>query len=105
MGDRERIGIQAAEQIEETFFHENNISNFEIVDVSFGQKERGFDITGHHYWHRNPWASSDIIILLRTDLLAEQRGLSLSQEEVFWYLADKYPEKAQNALSQTLSRE
>ena len=53
---------------EEEFILANNINNFDIIDLLHGKEKRGFNITGHHYWYRHLWASSDIIFLLRTDL-------------------------------------
>ncbi len=105
MGGKKRIGMKAAEQEEKEFAANNKLTNFEIVDVSFDQEVRGFDITGHHYWHRHPWASSDIIILLRTDLPAEHRGLSLSEENNFWYLSEDYPTRVRNAVEQKLGEQ
>jgi len=100
-----RIGFKGAEERETQFAADNNITNFEIVDVSFGQEVRGFDISGHHYWHRDPWASSDIIILLRTDLAAEHRGLSFAEMENFWYLSEDYPEKVRKAVMDKLGKQ
>ncbi len=62
-----RTGTADAEIIEEAFLLRNDIRNVEIIDVSAGKEERGFDIVGHHYWYRHPWMSSDIIFLMRTD--------------------------------------
>jgi len=78
MGGNVRTGTIDAEIIEEAFLLSNDIKNFEIIDVSAGKEERGFDIVGHHYWYRHPWMSSDIIFLMRTDLPPSRRGLSLS---------------------------
>ena len=105
MGEGKRIGMKTAEREEEDFAVNKKINNLEIVDVSFGQEVRGFDITGHHYWHRHPWASSDIIILLRTDLPAEHRGLSSSDAEEFWYLSEDYPAQVRNAVKQKLENQ
>lgn len=98
MGGNDRIGTREAEIKEEEFVLDNKINNFEIIDFSFGQEVRGFDITGHHYWHRHPWASSDIIFLLRTDLPAKHRGLTPSDVEGIWYLSKEYPSQVRNAL-------
>lgn len=105
MGGNDRIGTKRAEQREEIFALEHNIDNFEIVDFSFGSDERGFDITGHHYWHRHPWASSDIIFLLRTDLTAEDRGLNSSDFDGVWYLPGAYPTQVRDAALKALQGE
>ena len=44
-----RTGTADAEIIEEAFLLRNDIRNVEIIDVSAGKEERGFDIVGHHY--------------------------------------------------------
>ena len=105
MGGNDRIGTKLAEQREEDFALRHNIDNFEIVDFSFGSDERGFDITGHHYWHRHPWASSDIIFLLRTDLTAEDRGLNPSDADGVWYLPGEYPTQVRDAALKALQGE
>lgn len=102
MGGSERIGSEEAGIREEEFVLANNISNFEIIDLSHGKEKRGFDITGHHYWYRHPWASSDIIFLLRTDLPAHQRGLEASKLERIWYLSHDYPERVRQAARREL---
>ncbi|MEA3468182.1 MAG: alpha/beta hydrolase [Thermodesulfobacteriota bacterium] len=102
MGGDDRIGTKKAEIREEGFVLKNKINNFEIVDFSFGQEARGFDITGHHYWHRHPWASSDIVFLLRTDLPARHRGLSPSEIEGIWYLSEEYPNQVRSAVQREL---
>ncbi|MEA3468938.1 MAG: alpha/beta hydrolase [Thermodesulfobacteriota bacterium] len=102
MGGDDRIGTREAEAREEDFVLKNHIDNFEIIDFSFGQEVRGFDITGHHYWHRHPWASSDIIFLLRTDLPARYRGLKFTGTEGVWYLSEEYPSQVRNAVKREL---
>lgn len=102
MGGSERIGSEEAGIKEEAFILAHNINNFEIIDLSHGKEKRGFDITGHHYWYRHPWASSDIIFLLRTDLPARQRGLESSDLEGVWYLTHDYPERVRQAAKKEL---
>jgi len=92
-----RAGTAEAEILEEYFIVNNLLANVEIIDVSKGQEIRGFDITGHHYWYRHPWMSSDIIFLMRTNLPPHRRGLSSTELEGIWYLAEDYPEKIQEA--------
>jgi esterase/lipase superfamily enzyme len=103
MGGGERIGSEQAELSEEDFVKKNKIDNFEIIDLSHGKDKRGFDISGHHYWYRHPWASSDIILLLRTDLPAHKRGLEASGIERVWYLSHDYPERVRNAAEKELN--
>jgi hypothetical protein len=49
MGGKVCIGEEKAEIIEAALIIKNELPNVEIIDVSFGQEVRGFDITGHHY--------------------------------------------------------
>ncbi len=102
MGGAERIGSEQAGMEEEQFVRQHNIDNFEIIDLSKGKEQRGFDIIGHHYWYRHPWASSDIIFLLRTALPAEQRGLTLSDDAQVWYLDHQYPERIRKTAKEHL---
>jgi hypothetical protein len=102
MGGKVRIGEEKAEIIEEAFITKNELPNVEITDVSYGQKVRGFDITGHHYWYRHPWMSSDIIFLMRIDLPPHRRGLSPTELEGIWFLSHDYPEKIQKAAEKEL---
>jgi len=102
MGGKARAGTLEAEAVEEAFIVKNKLSNVEIIDVSFGQSVRGFDITGHHYWYRHPWMSSDIIFLMRTDLPPHRRGLSPTELEGIWYLSPDYPEKIKKAAEEEL---
>lgn len=97
MGGGSRTGEELAESAEEFFIHEHQITNIEIIDVSAGKLARGFDISGHHYWYRHPWISSDMVFLLRTGLRPDRRGLAFSELEGIWYLSDDYPEQVQRA--------
>lgn len=103
MGGKARAGSQQAEVIEEKFVLAQHLSNVEIIDVSIGAQVRGFDITGHHYWYRHPWMSSDIVFLMRTDLPAHRRGLSPSEIEGVWYLGPDYPVKIAQAVKRELN--
>ena len=102
MGGKVRVGEENAEIIEEAFIIKNKLFNVEIIDVSYGQKVRGFNISGPHYWYRHPWMSSDIIFLMRTDLPPHRRGLSPTELEGIWYLSPEYPVKIQKAVEEEL---
>ncbi len=102
MGGNERIGSEEAGAKEEKFARAHHIDNFEIIDFSRGKDQRGFNIAGHHYWYRHPWASSDIIFLLRTDLPAHRRGLAPADHDKVWYLNHEYPERVRRAAEKEL---
>jgi esterase/lipase superfamily enzyme len=101
----ERIGSEEAGQLAEKFVREHQIDNFELIDLSKGKEQRGFDITGHHYWYRHPWASSDVIFLLRTSLPAAKRGLVPAGDKQVWYLDSSYPLRIRHAAKRRLHDE
>jgi esterase/lipase superfamily enzyme len=102
MGGGMRIGEEIAEEEEVALARSLGIANFEVIDLSLGQEGRGFDIIGHHYWYRHPWASSDIVVLLRTDLPPHRRGLSPSELEGVYYMSPEYPEDVRESLRREL---
>jgi esterase/lipase superfamily enzyme len=102
MGGQSRMGTLEAEDEEEAFATSHDLENLEIIDVSRGQGERGFDIEGHHYWYRHPWASSDIVLLVRTELEPPHRGLEPAERPRVWFFAPHYPQSVQDAARQAL---
>jgi esterase/lipase superfamily enzyme len=72
----------------------------EIVDVSREWEGRGFDITGHRYWFDHPWASTDVVLSVRSDFTPEQRGLAASENGLVWSIPPDYPERLRATLSQ-----
>lgn len=67
-----------------------SLENLEVVDVSLGSDERGFNIDGHDYWLRHPWASTDVLLSIRTDLPAAERGLESAGSNL-WSIPTDYP--------------
>ncbi|KPK24337.1 MAG: hypothetical protein AMJ61_13890 [Desulfobacterales bacterium SG8_35_2] len=102
MGGGVRIGEETAEEEEISLARSLGVTNLEVVDLSLNQEGRGFDIVGHHYWYRHPWASSDIVVLLRTDLPPHRRGLSPAELEGVYYMSPKYPEDVRESLRREL---
>jgi esterase/lipase superfamily enzyme len=103
MGGTARIGSSGAEAAELTFAEAHHLKNVELIDVSRSKDVRGFDIDGHHYWYRNPWSSSDLILLLRTLLPPSERGLAPAPRQHLWYLDPGYPERARTASRRALA--
>ena len=97
-----RVGEESAEAAEISFAEAAKISNFKVVDLSLNQAGRGFDIIGHHYWYRHPWASSDIVLLLRTNLPPHLRGLSAAELEGVFYMSPDYPAQVREAIKKEL---
>ncbi len=104
MGGGLRVGEETAEEDEMAFAEATGITNFEVIDLSLNQEGRGFDIIGHHYWYRHPWASSDIVLLLRTNLPPHLRGLSSAELEGVFYMSPDYPEQVRKAIRKELGR-
>lgn len=105
MGGEVRIGTQDAEAAELDFIRSHHMENVEIIDVSHGHESRGFDITGHHYWYRHPWNASDIILLMRTDLGPEMRGLLNVETENLWYFPADYPLRVRDSARSVLAED
>jgi esterase/lipase superfamily enzyme len=72
----------------------------EIVDVSRDWEGRGFDITGHRYWFDHPWASTDVVLSVRSDFSPEERGLAPTENGLLWSIPPDYPERLRQTLSQ-----
>lgn len=101
MGGGPRIGERNLELTPEEFALVKAADRLEVVDVSYGASQRGFDITGHRYWYDHPWASTDMILAVRSDLPPDERGLEQGSVEFLWGLPADYPER----LSRNLRRE
>ena len=67
--------------------------SLEYVDMSQGAAQRGFDIAGHRYWFDHPWASTDALLSIRTDLEPRERGLEATETPVVWWMPDDYPDR------------
>jgi esterase/lipase superfamily enzyme len=75
----------------------------EVVDVSLGTDERGFDIIGHRYWFNHPWASSDIIFAV-WGLSPEERGLQNGGHPLLWGIPADYPQRLRPEMVERISR-
>jgi esterase/lipase superfamily enzyme len=98
MGGGARIGEQAQQLTEEQRELILRKDQLEVVDVSRESENRGFDITGHRYWFNHPWASTDVLLAIRTDLEPEERGLAQGDSPVEWYVPANYPQRLNDAL-------
>lgn len=69
------------------------------VDVSGQSEERGFDITGHRYWFNHSWASTDLLLTIRTDLSPAERGLIPGEyQPIQWIMPPDYAERIQRLI-------
>lgn len=107
MGGQPRIGLlHAATVAEEHRAWLLDLERFHVINVSRGAGERGFDITGHRYWFSHPWASSDVLLAIRTDLTPGQRGLAgvpladrPDREPIVWAIPADYPDRLRGLAS------
>lgn len=100
MGGEQRIGEIGTPLTEEQRDVVLAADRLEYVNLSMGSEERGFDITGHRYWFNHPWASSDVILSIRSDLSPDQRGLQKTENDALWSMPNDYPERLKKSLSQ-----
>jgi esterase/lipase superfamily enzyme len=71
-------------------------ANLSIIDVSnVADASAG---TGHEYFRKSPWASSDVLTLLRTDLSPEERGLVRKENSPIWTFPADYIQRLREAL-------
>lgn len=99
MGGGARVGQRNEELTQEEMEIVMAAKRLEVVDVSRGWEGRGFDITGHRYWYDHPWASTDMILAVRSDLGPAERGLGSTGLELLWTLPPDYPEQLRRALT------
>jgi len=92
MGGDVRLGQKGGELSEEQIDTLAQLDGLEVIDVSEGSEFRGFDITGHDYWFSHPWASTDVLLTIRSDLTPADRGLE-QRDEIVWYLPEDYPQR------------
>jgi len=98
MGGGSRIGQRRTDLTTEQLDQVLEADRLEVIDVSRGSDERGFDITGHRYWISHPWASSDVVLAVRSDLGPEKRALQSTDLDILWSIPADYPERLSNFL-------
>lgn len=92
MGGGPRIGQLTQEMSAEDRAIAEAANRLEVVDVSLGTQERGFDITGHRYWFNHPWASTDMI-LAAWGLDPVDRGLVNGGHPLLWGIPSDFPDR------------
>lgn len=93
MGGGARIGQVNRDLTEEQLATVLAAERLQVVNVSEGSESRGFDITGHRYWLEHPWASTDVILAIRSDLEPAERALAPTEVPILWTLPADYPER------------
>ncbi len=104
MGGGIRLGQKGDPLTEEQFDELKRYDGLEVLDVSLGSSDRGFDITGHDYWFTNPWASTDVLLAIRSDLAPAERGLEPASRSIGWYLPEDYPRRLRDLPPRALLR-
>ncbi|MBB6086605.1 alpha/beta hydrolase [Wenzhouxiangella marina] len=95
----ERIGQIRSEALSDEQLETIRSSRrLEVIDVSRGSDQRGFDITGHRYWFNHPWASSDVVLAIRGGLAAGDRALQPEDLAVLWSIPSDYPHRLSTLL-------
>ncbi len=98
MGGGTRIGTVSGPLPEEADAVVRAADRLEVIDVSRGFEQRGFDISGHRYWFDHPWASTDLILAVRSDLDPAERALQKERHPVLWSIPADYPARLGEAL-------
>jgi esterase/lipase superfamily enzyme len=101
MGGGTRIGqagiVLSGEELERVL----DMRHLEVINVSEGWEGRGFDITGHRYWISHPWASSDMLLAVRSDLSPGERGLAATDLPILWTIPPDYPARLRRLITTT----
>ncbi|WP_439105849.1 alpha/beta hydrolase [Congregibacter sp.] len=98
MGGGARIGQRAKNLGADTLEAIAAADRLEVVDVSRDWEGRGFDITGHRYWFDHPWASTDVLLSIRSDFSPLERGLAPTDQQMLWSIPADYPQRLQERL-------
>lgn len=99
MGGGTRIGQVNRALSEEQKTLVLNTPNLLVIDMSLHQETRGFDISGHRYWFDHPWASTDLMLAIRTDLSPAERALEPTPYPILWGIPEDYPDRLRALLT------
>lgn len=102
MGGGQRMGSISDRMSEDEQQALARSSGIELLDVSGGKGDRGFDIVGHRYWFSHPWVASDLVLAIRTGLPATHRGLAPTSIRNVWCFPPDYPERVRDATREAL---
>jgi esterase/lipase superfamily enzyme len=97
LGGRSRMGESWSGELPEevrTFLSETE--RLSVIDVT--DAEESDTGNGHAYFRQSPWASSDVLMTLSTDLGPAERGLVLDQETGVWHFPADYVQRLRVAL-------
>ncbi|MHC4217271.1 MAG: alpha/beta hydrolase [Planctomycetota bacterium] len=93
MGGGRRLGQRGQKLTDEQIELIQAQDRLEVIDVSRGREDRGFDITGHRYWFNHPRSRTDVLLAIRTDLTPVERGLEPGEYPLLWIMPSDYPQR------------
>jgi esterase/lipase superfamily enzyme len=79
-------------------------TSLQVVDVSDvpGKHASGGGFGGHGYWYANSWIMTDLLVDLRWQIPAAQRGLVRRSGKARWYFPKDYPARVTEAVRRQL---
>jgi esterase/lipase superfamily enzyme len=97
LGGRSRMGQQLPRELsDELRAFLAKTESLSIIDVT--DAEESDTGNGHAYFRKSPWASSDVLMTLSTDLGPAERGLVRDEESSIWRFPPDYLERLRIAL-------
>ena len=97
---RSRMGqmFAAGELSETASAYLSETTMISLVNVT--EAEGADSENGHRYFRNSPWASSDLLMTLRYDLLPDERGLVRSETSPVWTFPPDYITRLRNAITE-----
>jgi esterase/lipase superfamily enzyme len=101
LGGRRRMGETFTEEIsEEVKAFLWSTDALSIIDVT--EAEESETGNGHAYFRQSPWASSDVLMTLSTDLGPAERGLVRDGSSPIWTFPPDYVDRLRSALEDAI---
>ncbi len=101
LGGRERMGEtfagEISEEARELLWSTDALTVVDVTEVE--ESDAG---NGHAYFRRSPWASSDVLVTLSTDLDPGERGLVRDPASPVWTFPPDYVERLRSALERVV---
>ena len=95
---RERVGEMFAQGEIPPSTVEFLKNSTELWGINVTEAEGAISANGHGYFRSSPWASSDILMTLRYNLLPAERGLVRNDDTYIWSFPQDYITRLRNAI-------
>lgn len=95
---RSRVGQMYAQDEMPASTAEFLLQTPEISAINVTDAEGAETENGHRYFRKSPWASSDILMTLRYDLMPADRGLVRSEDNPVWTFPPDYITRLRSAI-------